>query len=83
MPGLTVSQYASAAYIEMGSHVNHCSVMPRLMLLIFLEETALSERHISIRILVNLVLFVPVGYFYSYVISDGVCKYYESPKESK
>jgi hypothetical protein len=44
-----------------------------------------SESHISVRIrfkLVGSVPFVPVGYFYSYVIGDGTCKYNESTKES-
>jgi hypothetical protein len=31
----------------------------------------------------RLVPFVPVGYFYSYVTGDGVCKYYISTKKSK
>jgi hypothetical protein len=43
-----------------------------------LRESALSERHISVRIRVNLVVpFVTVSYFYSYAIGDGVCKYYK------
>jgi hypothetical protein len=29
-----------------------------------------------------LVMFVPVGCFYNYIIGDGVDKYYESTKES-
>jgi hypothetical protein len=48
-----------------------------------LSESALSERRVSVRILVNLVSSVRVGYFYSYVIVGGVCKYYDSVKESK
>jgi hypothetical protein len=43
---------------------------------LFRKHRTLSESHIYVRIRVNLVGSVPVGYLYCYVIVDGVCKYY-------
>jgi hypothetical protein len=49
-----------------------------------LSKSALSERSIFITNCDNwLVPLVPEGYFHNYVISDGVCKYFEPTKESK